>query len=189
VASQVLKNDGIILFNPEPTLLKRVFEYLNKTQPETLIMVIFEELDVLIKDYESDLLNLLDGEIQRNNVIYLATTNFIKKIPNRLKRPGRFSTVLEVQYPSEEARLHYLNIKLPNNDNSFLAKSTNGLSIDELKEVIVSTECLYLPLTDVIGRIRASKPSELERVEDEQPYVWGETDNDDYSDRTIPKGV
>jgi SpoVK/Ycf46/Vps4 family AAA+-type ATPase len=92
VCEAVTKVGGIILFNENPQLTEMALKELQETQPDTLVLVIFEEFDELLRNSrsESNLLKMLDGQIQKNNAIYLATTNFLEKIPKRVLRPGRF---------------------------------------------------------------------------------------------------
>ena len=89
VANTIIEKGGVVLFNPSPRYLSQALDRLNDIQPETIVMVVFEELDRLTAQYEDSLLSILDGEIQKENIIYLASTNFIEKVPNRIKRPGR----------------------------------------------------------------------------------------------------
>ena len=157
VIKNVIHSEGIVLLNPHPGYLIDALEILKELQPHSIIMVIFEELDQLVSYYESELLNILDGEIQKENVIYLATTNFISKVPPRLMRPGRFSSVIEVGYPNFQARNVYLSTKLDADRAWRIAKQADGLSIDELKEVVQSVECFGYEAEEVIKRIKKIK--------------------------------
>lgn len=159
VAEQVVEAGGLVFFNPEPFLLKKAFNVLDDIQPETLVMVILEEFDTTIKLDESEFLSILDGEIQKNNVIYVATTNYIENVPTRVYRPGRFSSVIEVGFPPVEARSYYLQYKLQSSEAevSELAEITEGLSIDELKEVVLAVKCLGHDVNDTVNRLRALK--------------------------------
>lgn len=161
LANLVKEKGGITLFNVRPNILTAVYEALNATQPETLTLVIFEELDTLCEHYESDLLNLLDGEIQKRNVIYVATTNFLDLIPGRIRRPGRFSSVVEVGMPSADARAQYLVHRtqgaLGNEVLTQWVKDTEGFSIDELSETVKSHICLGSTLPKVIEKIKTFK--------------------------------
>lgn len=161
IANKVVAGNGIVLFNPDPRYLHLAFKALNDIQPETNLVIIFEELDRLVKVYEHDLLSLLDGEIQRDNVIYLATTNYISEVPARIMRPGRFSSVVEIKFPDAKCREFYLNKKIGHIDSKAeikkLVKATGGFSIDEVKEVVLSTKCLMIPLVEVIDRIKVTK--------------------------------
>lgn len=158
VATDVVNNGGVVIFNPNPGELKEAFNILDDLQPEVTTMVIFEELDKMLQHYEGELLNLLDGEVQKNNVVYLATTNFIDQIPTRIRRPGRFSTSVEVDYPTHQARIIYLDTKLKNlEEANQWAELTEGFSVDELKELVLSVKCLGYSTEEVIPRIRSGR--------------------------------
>lgn len=160
VGEKVQNADGIIIFNPHPKLLQMAFKILDDVQPNITTMVIFEEFEQVLNAFEEDMLSLLDGEIQKDNVMYLATTNHYDQIPARLKRPGRFATILEVKYPNAEARTVYLNQKLKASDAKDIptwVRATEGLSIDDLKETVLSVKCLGKSLTEIVERIRGTK--------------------------------
>lgn len=183
LVSDVLERKGIVLYVDDPRVLEYAYSVLGDVAPETFTLVVFEEFDRMAERYETVLLSLLDGEVQKDNVIYLATTNYIDKIPARLRRPGRFSSVIEVKYPSKQARSYYLNAKL--HDKSLvkdLAVKTRGLSIDELKEVIQASVILDQPLDYVLGRIKANRDfSKLESNEDEDQEYFEGTDFEEAS--------
>lgn len=175
ISEKVVREGGIVLFNPDPSILPKAYKALDDIQPETNVVVVFEELDQLVKTYEGDLLSLLDGEIQRENVIYLATTNYVNKIPARIMRPGRFSTVIEIAYPDKKSREFYLNEKMgkytTKKEIKDWVKRTDGLSIDELKELVLSTKCLQIKFDEVLLRIRKTK--ELCAVEPPKHNMFG----------------
>lgn len=177
LVQKVIEDGGIALFSPNPKLLEESYKILDALQPETRIMVIFEELDKLIDSYEGALLNLLDGEIQKSNIIYVATTNYIDKIPPRIRRPGRFSSTIPVGYPTAETRRFYLNYKVKNGADieSWVAK-TEGFSIDELKETVLSVLCLSYDLDQIIARIRENKNGTVPKQNDDNE----EDEYDDY---------
>lgn len=157
IAEEVVKKDGIVIFNPNPQVLLKAFKVLEDIQPEVKTMVIFEELDQLAKRHEDDLLHILDGEVQKENIIYMATTNYLDKVPRRLCRPGRFPTILKVGFPGPKARRFYLKTKLLPGDAHEIedwVKASKGLSIDELKETVLAVKCLLQPLDSVLARIR-----------------------------------
>lgn len=175
VINKVTQEGGISLFSPNPALLEEAFRVLDSIQPETRVLVIFEELDQLIERYESNLLNLLDGEIQKTNVIYMATTNFIEQIPARIRRPGRFPSVIEVKYPQAKTRRFYLEKKLYDEtgvDIDLWVQKTEGFSIDELKETVAQVICLEYDLDATVERIKENKnqSSEQELAEEYDGY-------------------
>lgn len=160
VAEKVVANGGIVLFSPDPRLLQPAFKILDDIQPDRTTMVIFEEFETLLEKFEGALLSLLDGEVQKKNIIYMATTNHFEKIPARLKRPGRFPTILEVKFPNAAARTQYLTMKLKPHDQHEIpnwVKATNGLSIDELKETVQSVKCYMNTLDESVKRILGTR--------------------------------
>ena len=172
IAHSVVNEGGVALFSPNPKLLEESFKILDGIQPETRVMVIFEELDQLMARYESELLNILDGEIQKSNVIYIATTNYIDKIPARIRRPGRFSSVVQVAFPSSETRRFYLNYKFKGKmDIEAWVAKTDGFSVDELKETALSVLCLNADLNVIVKRIKENKGESVEEPSEEQHSV------------------
>lgn len=175
VSQRIISTGGIVLFNPSPAAVKTTFEVLDAIQPETRVLVIFEEMDDHVRRDETTLLHILDGEIQKKNAMYIATTNYIEKIPARVKRPGRFSTVIEVKFPSAIAREAYLKTKLKDqNIINHIVSKTEGFSIDELKEVVRGYYCMGKNLDSYIKYIakntnkESREPNEIE----EDEYGW-----------------
>lgn len=168
LAQMVIERGGIALFNPLPAWLEMVYHLIDQTNPGMLVLTIFEEIDDLVKHAESTFLNILDGEVQRDNTMYVATTNYINKIPKRILRPRRFASVIEVKEPSFEARTAYLIHKLGRTHSMLNAiiKSVDGLTIDEIGEVVRSVVLLKKPLAETIERIRTTmglgKPEQLQ---------------------------
>jgi len=112
------------------------------------ILVIIEDIDGLFEESkatQTELLNLLDGINQLNNVVYLATTNHPERLEDRiLNRPSRFDKRYLLDYPNAEIRKAYFLNKLKENDIKnidleFWVTETEGLSIAHLRELIVST--------------------------------------------------
>ena len=163
VTQEALANGAVVLFNPSPDYMTEYFEALEATAPNKLTLVIFEEFEDLVQQHENELLSLLDGEIQKNNIIYLATTNYIDKIPIRMQRPGRFSSIIEVELPTPEARAAYLRAKKikPELVPTWV-ETTDGFSVDELKETVLAVNCLDEKLPDVVARLRDLKAKGLE---------------------------
>lgn len=171
ISEEVVKDGGVVIFNPDPRILLKAFKVLEDIQPEVQTMVIFEELDQLAKRHEDDLLHILDGEVQKENIIFMATTNFIDEVPRRLCRPGRFSTILKVDFPGAAARKFYLEQKLLPRDHSEIdlwVQKTDGLSIDELKETVLAVKCLGQSLDQVLSRLK--KVEDRKGVKAEENY-------------------
>lgn len=187
VAQEVISSGGIVIFNPDPQLLAHALESVD-VDNDRLTMIIFEEFDELLDDYEDTLLSLLDGEIQKNNVVYCATTNNFNDIPKRLIRPGRFSTILKVAPPNEECRTHYLNSKLNNLEESKqLSSITKGFTVDELKELVLMTKCFNYSVDTALSRIKESRENSTDE-EESAPVPVVSKSQIDWS-VVVPKGL
>lgn len=185
----VKDNDAVCVFIDRKTaqagvdgvqLLEYVLNWLKDTNPNSLLVLIFEEIDEMISRNEHQLLVFLDGQMQRPNTICLGTTNYIERIPPRFLRPGRFSQTVEILLPNFEARKFYLEIKLGKDFphiNSW-AKKSNGLSIDDLKEIIQSVYLLEEDFTKVLKRLRKTKGLSMEDKPDDDEFDYIEDVSD-----------
>jgi len=177
IAEEVItKYNGICLLLEQAGEIAIAFDVLNSLQPNTPVVVVLEELDVLLQRDEREMLVLLDGAIQKENVMFLATTNHIDKIPKRILRPGRFGLVVEMHYPTEEARRMFFETKLGvghESINTFVSMS-DGLSIDELKEIIMSCVIFQNDIHSVVERIKNTRSEGCEYTleEDEEDANW-----------------
>lgn len=154
-----IKKDMIVFLNPSPLWISDAVNSIRTIEKDSRpVMVIWEELERYIGDCEGDILDLLDGVDQIDNVFYIATTNYIEDIPSRIRnRPSRFAEVLEIGAPNKELRRAFLSAKIHKDDNINLNEWVNkskGLTIDHLKDLIISVLVLGLPLNDAILKLR-----------------------------------
>ncbi|KAK7103372.1 nuclear valosin-containing protein-like [Littorina saxatilis] len=133
--------------------LRRVFE---KAQMCAPCLIFFDEMDALCADRNSkeggtvaksltnQLLALMDGCGERNQVYVMGATNNLEKIDSALMRPGRFGSKIFIGLPNEESRLDILKKvtkdgtlpKLVSCDLNNLAQLTDGFSGADLKELV-----------------------------------------------------
>lgn len=162
ICTELQSQDAVILMNPDCGSIPQAVEVIRSQNPERKVLVVFEEFDNMVN--RKDFLNLLDGELQVDNIMYIATTNYIEHIPPRIKnRPSRFASVIELGVPSPKARHVYFESKLLPGDKKFideLVEKTNGFVIDQLKDVIINKFCFNLSIEDSVKR--ASNLSTLE---------------------------
>lgn len=173
IAEMVIERGGIVLFDPDPRILPEAYKIVDNLQKDRLVLVIMEEFDETANNHEEAMLKLLDGQSKRANTLFAATTNFIKKIPKRMLRPGRFPFILQVKEPSREARKAYLDVKLSKVQPDMIdpiLEATEGFTIDEVKETVRSVVALKRNLPDTVQRLRltaglgysgSSKPDEM----------------------------
>jgi SpoVK/Ycf46/Vps4 family AAA+-type ATPase len=101
----------------------------NKELNDKLKIIVLEDIDRVAEYNRSTFLNLIDGLMALNKVIFIATTNFPYKLDIGIKnRPGRFDTFYEIGNPNEKSRETLLK--------NFFKKIDSGT----LKEAIKQTE-------------------------------------------------
>ena len=157
VANSVISEGGICLFISQAGHVTPALDSVRASNPEATILVILEEFEDMANDRSNEILSVLDGELQIDNVIYMATTNYLEKVPLRLRRPGRMSSVIQMKLPNAECRKFYFDHKLPGEDNSELVEKTDGYTVDELKEIVLATKCFGMTLDKVLYKIKQSK--------------------------------
>jgi ATP-dependent 26S proteasome regulatory subunit len=173
VAQEMIKREGVVVYaNESPELIAAGLRLLRQIESKRSLVVMLEDLDAITQRYgESQLLSLLDGELQIDNVVFIATTNYPEMLDRRLiNRPSRFDVVKKIGMPGTDARRVYLQAKNPRfsmvNSSAIelerWVKETNQFSIAHLKELIVLVEVFGISFNEAIERLRAmigNKPS------------------------------
>lgn len=161
IMSDMIRHNGLVMLADNPASLTAGLAQLRTVEPERPVVVIMEDIDTIIRDYgENQVLSVLDGEAQIENVVYVATTNYPENLNGRIiNRPSRFDRVMKINTPNAEARAMYLKTKIDNLvvDGYDLVKETDGLSIAHLKELIVALCCLKTPTKEIIQRLQRMK--------------------------------
>jgi adenylate kinase family enzyme len=151
--------NGIVLYNTQLMVTKTALPSIRVAEPNRPILLVIEDVDRFQED--SNLLSLLDGEDSINNIVTVATTNYLERMPATLRnRPSRFDELIFIDFPKVQARYEYLKEKLttigkPLEEVKLWAEQTKDFSFAMLKELIISVGCLGNPLNREIDRIRA----------------------------------
>jgi SpoVK/Ycf46/Vps4 family AAA+-type ATPase len=159
----MIRNGGIVLMAGVPGMLSEALSAVRSIEKDRRILVIFEDIDEIIEEYnEADVLAILDGERQIDNVVFIATTNYPENLDGRIKnRPSRFDRVEKIDVPSNDARRVYLEAKLSEHlkdeEISKWVEITKGFSIAHIKELIVNVLCLGNALEEQVKRIKNMK--------------------------------
>lgn len=117
-------------------------------EPDRPIIVIIEDIDSYftcgIPSIESNLLNTIDGVENKDNILYLATTNYPEKLPERVyNRPGRFDLKIEIKTPTAESRKFYFTNKILSKELATIdldkwISDTEGFTIAQMSELVKS---------------------------------------------------
>jgi len=137
------KYDAVVIYGPATNMYATIVDTIRDGDPDRLIMIVADEFEKHSRgNAEMDILNFLDGHMSKPGVIYLAATNYMHMVSDRIKnRPSRFNFVKEIPLPSAKHRAQILEAKLPKEaqdkiDMVELADKTEGLSIDHVKAVM-----------------------------------------------------
>jgi hypothetical protein len=157
LSAQVIARNGIVIHTDHPGLLENILRGIRAIEPVRPIIVIYEDIDELIHRFgEHTILSILDGEMQLDNVVHIATTNYPDRLGARIvNRPSRFDDRVLVDMPNVAQRAHYLQHVCP--DNPAIAtwvKDTEGLSIAHLRELVAAVYCLESDYTITLARLR-----------------------------------
>lgn len=174
LSKQIVDNGGITVYCVNPELTAQGLDVMRRIEPDRPLVVIFEDIDAIVQEYgESHLLAMLDGELQVDNVVFVATTNYPGRLDKRfINRPSRFDEIIKIGMPSAAAREYYLRAKNPRlNDSEFEIEQwvteTKGYSVAHLKELIISVECFGKPFEDAIATLNAMMGSTPDSFEND----------------------
>lgn len=166
VTKKAIKMDYTVIYVDTPGLAVEGLRIFREIEPTRNLVVILEDIDSIINNHgESDMLRLLDGENQVDNIVFIATTNYPENLnPRLINRPSRFDIVMKIDLPSEAARRYYLQRVNPkfHKLNSDILKAdfekwvsdTKGFSVAHLKDLIVSVEIMGAPYLDSVSRLK-----------------------------------
>jgi SpoVK/Ycf46/Vps4 family AAA+-type ATPase len=161
LSKQIVDKGGISVFLTDPAFTAEGLRVLRLIEKKRPVVVMIEDIDSIVeRKGESAMLALLDGELQIDNVVFVATTNYPERLDKRLvNRPSRFDEIIKIGMPSPAARRQYLLAKVPRLEGNEAelenwVKGSAELSIAHLREIIISVECLGNPLDQTLARIR-----------------------------------
>ena len=158
VIKDIIDRKGIVLYGDiNPIYVIEGLKTIKKIEPDKQIVVILEDFDDLIHSHgESKYLSLLDGENSMDNVLFIATTNYVSRFdPRMYNRPGRLSDVIYIGMPSAGARRLYLETKLKVKDDiDWIVDNTDNFSLDHLKALVLGVYFEKKDLEQEVNRLR-----------------------------------
>jgi len=163
ISKNIVDAGGVSIYIANPDLASRGLKLFRPVEPTRPIVIMVEDIDAIIEEYgEADLLALMDGELQIDNVVFVATTNYPERLDKRfINRPSRFDIVKKIGMPSADARRVYLTAKnkrlteeVNKTELERWIEETKDFSIAHLKELIISVEVFGQPLDKAALRLR-----------------------------------
>jgi hypothetical protein len=163
LVQMLIKKNGIAIYAEDPGILSNCLQLLRRIEPKRPVIVILEDFDTLTdRDRrENNWLSVLDGEAQIDNVVFLATTNYIEQLDKRfVDRPSRFDIIMPVPMPTARARAAFIRYKEPGLTDDELfewVQESAGFSIAHVKEIIISVLCFGKTLKETIKRLNTQR--------------------------------
>lgn len=172
LARHVIAKGGSVITARNVSTLNHALHQIRAIHPNMPLMNLMEDVEAFYHSSPNELLSLLDGEDQINNVIHIATTNQPAVLDARfLDRPGRFDSVAWVGLPDAATRRAYLTSILPADTtieviDTLVAKS-KGLLLSHLRELIASVMILGRSIDTTIAALKlmreGSRKNNIER--------------------------
>jgi ATP-dependent 26S proteasome regulatory subunit len=107
------------------------------------IVLFMDEFEASVKAEEESYLTFLDGTDSIDNLIFIACTNYLEKIPNRIKnRRSRIKHLHNINSLPDAVYKEYILDRVPSMNPETITKfvylaAENGLTIDELKHALI----------------------------------------------------
>ncbi len=156
-------SNGDVVFSVRSThTLVEGIKAFREVEPNRKAFVVLEDVDDMISysSAEHALLELMDGDAQVNKLLFIATSNYPERLPERMTRVGRFGRQFEVVAPPAEGRKLYLMHKIGKYETQekidAIVKSTEGLGFNHLKNLILSVYCFKRDMNTTVERLRKS---------------------------------
>lgn len=181
LADNLIKNEGVIFNIGSPDdifAFENVFNQFREIEPTRNAIAVLEDVDNFIRyggSCISKLLNILDGNMKFDNIVFIATTNFPEILLSSLvNRPSRFDRRYEISNPDAKAREIYIKAKfkeLPESEVKKIVDATDGYTIDMLKELVVTVYVLKYNFDEAVAEIKklfTFKKGNFDSIEDNE---------------------
>lgn len=153
VAIESFKYDAIVFQVTNIEIFQKVIKAVRQIEVGRPITVLLEDIEQIVKKNEEILLEVMDGASSvGDGVLFLATTNKLGEIPDRVKwRPSRIDTLIEIDAPNEQQRREYLKSLSPEVEDLGDPKFTDGFTLAMLKELVIAMKIYGKPRDQAIA--------------------------------------
>lgn len=158
----LIKEYNAICIDGTPLRLSGAIKFikaLREKQNNPIILFVDEAENDLSSD-EKAYLTFLDGNDSFDNFIYIGCTNYLKKIPKRIReRRSRIKHLVEIKNLPIEVYKQYIKGKVPSMEDKDIAKfaylsAENQLTIDELKHALIDHVMDSSPIEQSIKTVK-----------------------------------
>lgn len=130
--------------------LKAALEFANQYAPAVVFAEDIDRITGQRDDAANDLLNTIDGVVQKGSeVMTVLTTNHIENINRAMLRPGRLDAIIEVKTPDAEAVERLLRLY----GRGLIAEATN---LTEISQRLAGMEMIPASIREVAERAKSS---------------------------------
>lgn len=165
IGNELIKQYNGVLFQVsdpnEIGMFEDVFTKFREIEPNRKAVCVMEDIDGIVSYGGSStarLLNMLDGNMEYDNILFLATTNNPNVLLESLRnRPSRFDRRYEIGLPSKESRELYIRSKfkeMTDDEVKQIIEVSEGFTIDMLKELTLSNKVLGYDLVKTAEMLR-----------------------------------
>lgn len=132
----------IIATQTHPDIVHSAIGMLRKKHDNPVVMFV-DECEDLFKRHENNMLSFLDGINSFDNFLFLGCTNFLERIPDRIKnRKSRIKECIEIASLPEQIYRDYVAKVYSSAEKDFVSalvwqSMEKGVNIDQLKNAII----------------------------------------------------
>lgn len=164
--AEAIKAGELVVMMTAPHWIAPALTELREVSEDIPVTIVIEHIDDIVQEWgPRHLLALLSGEDTVDHVTFIATTNYPERLTPAIKRPGRFDTHIEFEFPNETVRYTYLRSKLgevklvSKNKKTYrldtLVKATEGMSIPHLKEIVFEILVLKRDIEEILENMKS----------------------------------
>jgi len=149
----------VVFLVDSPWYMKESINIFRSMEPDRDLVVVIEDIDEVTRKYgEQIFLETMGGLESANNIMFIATTNDLHELSEKIRRRGRFDRKIELGLPDANLRFKYLEHKIRGRESSDriakIAMITEGFSFGDLRDLHRTVYVYKQPLRESIIGIK-----------------------------------